>query len=83
MHGTDAEGVSEGEGNLFASAGIGEPVPGVNALATDEQIGPEGRNRGEEGIGLGGQVLGESDGAGLIEDANEERSCMEIDANVG
>jgi hypothetical protein len=36
-----AEGESHREGDVAFAAGVGEPVPAVNALAPDEQIGRE------------------------------------------
>jgi hypothetical protein len=82
VNGFDAEGVSERERDVAASAGVGEPVPGVDALAPDEQVGRERFDGREERLGLGGHVAREFDRSGLVEDTDEERSCVQVDADV-
>ena len=82
VHGFHGPGVSEGEGDGLASAGVGQPVPRVDALAADEQVGAERGDGGEEGVGFGGQVAGQADGAGGVEDADEQRPCVQVDADI-
>jgi len=60
----------------------GDPVPGEHAFAADDESIAIGREGMEEGIGLGGEVLVEKDGAGVVADAEVHRSRMEIDAAV-
>jgi len=81
--GLDPEGVPEGEGDRLAAAGVGQPVPRVDALAADEQVGAERGDGGEERVRLGGEVAGQPDGAGGVEDADEQRPCVQIDPDVG
>jgi len=81
VDGFHGEGMAEVEGNLMFAAGIGEPVPGVNALASDGGAGEVGEGL-EEGLRLGGQIAGEANGAEGIEDAEKKSPGMEIDAGI-
>jgi len=74
--------VAQREGNVVVAAGVGEPVPAVHALAGDEESVAEGGDGGQEGVGAGGQVLGEDDRAALIEDDDEGSPGVEIDAGI-
>src|SRR5262249_57214678 len=42
----------------------------------------EGRDGAQEGLGLGGEVAGEDDSAGAVEDDEEEGPGVQIDAGV-
>src|SRR5262249_1252977 len=48
VDGPHGPGVSEGEGDAVFAAGVGEPVPGVDALAPDQQVRAERLDRPEE-----------------------------------
>jgi len=54
----------------------------VHALAPDDEIGQEGFDGVEKGLWFGGQVPRQFDRSGLVEDADEERSCVQIDADI-
>ena len=61
VDGFHGPGVAEDEGDLVVAAGVGEPVPGVDAFAGDEQAIAEGSDGAEEGetamsAGLQGRV---------------------------
>jgi hypothetical protein len=73
-------GVADGEGEALGGAGVGQPVPAVHALAPDQLVGAEGGDGPQERIELGREVLGQSDGAGLVEDADRERPCVQAHA---
>src|SRR5262245_6749220 len=74
--------MTEDESNGVVAAGIGEPVPGVDALAGDEQAVAEGCDGLEEGLGGGAEVTGEAGLAVAIEDDQVQGPGVEIDARV-
>jgi len=74
--------VTEDEGNAFAFAVVGEPVPREHALAADDESFPVGFDGVEEGDGRGGDVLFESSDSLIVENVDEEASGVEIDAAV-
>jgi hypothetical protein len=74
--------VAEDEGDVVVAAGVGEPVPAVDALAGDEQSVAEGLDGAEEGFGLGGEVACEACLPFVVEDDEEEGSGVQIDAGV-
>ena len=41
VHGLHGEGVAEHKGHILAGAQVGEPVPGAQALDSDDQYRPE------------------------------------------
>jgi hypothetical protein len=51
---THGESVSENEGDALVLAEIGEPVPGEETLAADDQVVAVGRDGGEKGLGATG-----------------------------
>src|SRR5262249_25257180 len=72
----------EDEGDAVVAAGVGEPVPAMDALAGDKQSVGEGLDGAEEGLGLGGQVAGEACLPVVVEDDEEEGPGVQIDAGV-
>ena len=82
VDGFHGPGVSEGEGDVGVSAGVGQPVPAVHALASDDDSVLEGLDGFEEGLGGGGEVAAEPGLSVLVEDAEEEGPGVEIDAGV-
>ena len=54
----------------------------VHALAGDEEAVAEGGDGVEEGVGVGGQVLGEDDPAVMVEDDDEDGPGVQVDAGV-
>ena len=53
MDGSHVEGVPEHESDLFASAEVGEPVPGKHTLAADDEVVTVGSDGLEEGGRVG------------------------------
>jgi hypothetical protein len=82
VHGLHGVGMAEDEGDAGVAAGIGEPVPAVHALASDEEPIAERGDGAEEGVGVGGQVASEADLAIAIEDDEEQGPGMGIDAGI-
>jgi hypothetical protein len=74
--------VAEHEHDAFLGAEISDPVPGEHALAGDDQAGAVGRQRFEQGGRLAGHFLVQGLVAGMIEDAQVQRSGVQIDAAV-
>jgi hypothetical protein len=75
-------GVSEDEGDVLLGAGVGEPVPGVDALAGDDESLAEGGDSVEKDVGACGHVEAEADRALAIEDDGVRGSCVQVDAAV-
>ena len=67
---------------MVVAAGVGEPVPRVDARAGDEQAVAERLHGAEEGLGGGGQVAGEALLAVAVEDAEEQAPGVQVDAGV-
>jgi hypothetical protein len=65
---------------LLPRAEIREPVPGEHALTGDGKPVAERGDGLEEGVGAGGDGLLKDDGAGGVEDAQGQRSGVQIDA---
>jgi hypothetical protein len=82
VHGFHGVGVTEDEGDVVSAAGVGEPVPAVDALAGDEQSVAEGLDGAEEGFGLSGQIAGVARLSVVVEDDEEEGPGVQIDAGV-
>jgi hypothetical protein len=74
--------MSQREGDMVFSAGIGEPVPAVHAFAGDEDSLSEGLDGFAEGLGVGGEVACVANLSGVVEDDEEEGSGVEINAGV-
>src|SRR4029453_12081677 len=83
VDGAPLQGVAQDEGDLVWGAGVGEPVPGDDALAGDDQSVLGGGDSVEDGGGWCGEVLGEEDGALRVVDAEVHRPGMTIDAAGG
>src|SRR5207244_3371374 len=60
----------------------GEPVPAEQALAADDQVGAEGFDSVQEGIGRARQVLVADGLALLIQDAQVHSPCVQVHATV-
>jgi hypothetical protein len=71
--------VAEDEGDVFPSAEIGQPVPGVDALDADDEAVPVGLDHFEEGAGVGRAVLVDEDFAVGVEDAEAHGSRVQVD----
>jgi len=54
----------------------------VHALAGDEEAVAERGDGAEEGVGVGGQVLGEDGPAVMVEDDDEDGPGVQVDAGV-
>jgi hypothetical protein len=76
------EGMTEDEGDVFAFAEIGKPIPGEHALDGDGDVVAEALNDLEERLRFGGKVAVSDDLTVLVENTNVHRSRMEIDAAV-
>ena len=82
VDGLHGQGVAEDEGDGFTFAQVGQPVPGKHALTADDDPLSVRFDGIEESARGGGQVLGQSCLAGVVEDVDEEASGVEIDAAV-
>src|SRR5262249_571313 len=60
----------------------GEPVPGEHALGRDDESVAKGGDGFAKGVGIGGEVFVQQDGAGAIDDAQVHCSGMQIDAAI-
>jgi hypothetical protein len=76
------EGVAEDEGDVLATAEVGEPVPGEDALDGDDEAFTVRAHDLEEVFGRGGDVLVDEDPPLAVEDADEHRSGVKVDAAV-
>ena len=76
------QGMAEREGDRFAFAEIGEPIPGEHALDAYHQAGAERRNGVAKGVGAGRQIAFEDGLAGMIENVREHVPCVQIDAGI-
>src|SRR6185312_1665367 len=82
VDGFHGEGVAEDEGELFAFAEVGEPVPGEHAFAADDDSVAVRCDGVEEGGGCGGGGFLDEGLAGGIADVEEESPGVQIDAGV-
>jgi hypothetical protein len=67
--------VTEDKGEVVVAGGIGQPVPGKDALTSNEESLAEG-------VGRGGQFATRADLAVVVEDDEEEGLGMQIDAGI-
>jgi hypothetical protein len=74
--------VPEDERDSFLGAEIRKPVPGENALRSDDESFTIGRNRLQEELRPTLEVLMEMDLAGLVKHAKVHGSDVQIDAAV-
>src|SRR5262249_51362294 len=63
-------------------AQVRQPVPGIHALDADPNVVAERGDGFEEGVGPGGEVLVEDDGAGVVKDAQVQGPGMAVEAAV-
>jgi hypothetical protein len=82
VDGLHVEGVAEHEGDALRLAQIRQPVPAEQALTGNDQAVAVGRDRLEKGTRLGGQLLVQDDGAGLVENAQVHCPGVQIDAAI-
>ena len=82
VDGLHVEGVSENELDAFASAQVGQPVPGEHALDGDDEIVAERHDGLQEGLRSALDVPVEQDLAVLIEDTEVHGLRMQVDSAV-
>ena len=82
VDGAHVEGVAEDEGDAVFPAQIANPVPGEQALDTDDDVGAIGSEGIEEDLLVGGNCRLADDVPGAVEDADGEEPGMEVDAGV-
>jgi hypothetical protein len=82
VDGLEGPGVAQREGDLVVAAGVGQPVPAVDARAADDEPLAEGGDGLEERLGSGGEVAGVALLAVAVEDGEDQRSGVEIDAGI-
>jgi hypothetical protein len=58
------------------------PRESTNGLTVKEEAIAEGSDGAEEGVGVGGKVLGEDDAALVVEDDDEDGPGVQIDAGI-
>src|SRR5437762_492523 len=76
------QSVTQDKSDLLTSTKVGQPVPAEQTLDGDDQPVAEGRDRLQERLAAGRQVLVEDDLALAVEDAQVHGPGMEIDAAV-
>jgi hypothetical protein len=82
VDGFHVQGVPQDERDAIASAEIGQPVPGEDALHGHDDVRTVGGDRGEERLRRGLHLPMEEDGALLVQDAHVHRSGVQIDPAV-
>ncbi len=83
MNRAHAERVAESERDSFRLAKVGEPVPGEEALAADDEVAAAKWRQGvEQGIRSAGQIPVQDGLAGAIEHAQVHRPGVQIDATT-
>ena len=82
VDGPHVERVAEDEGDLVFPAEVADPVPGEEALDTDDDVGAEGGECIEEDLLVGRNLRLADDLPGTVEDADGQEPGMEIDAGV-
>jgi hypothetical protein len=82
VDGFHREGVTQDEGNALASAEVSEPVPGEEALATDNKSLPTGRHGFEEWCWSCLPMPVDQDLAVLAQDTDRHGARVSIDATV-
>ena len=76
------EGVAEDEGNPFARAEVGEPVPGEHALDGDDEVLAVRRDGLQEELRVSLDVLLEKGVSSLVENTEKHGAGMQINAAV-
>ena len=74
--------MAEDEGDGLAGAQVGQPVPGEQALAADDEAVAEGGQRRQQLVGLRRHRPLADDGAAAVEDAQRQGSGVQVDAAV-
>ena len=70
----------EDKGDLLASAEVGEPVPGKDALHRHHEIVPVRRDDAEKRFGARAHVSVDDHGAALVQDADIHRAGVQVDS---
>jgi hypothetical protein len=82
VDGFQGPGVAEDEGEAVVAAGVGQPVPGMDALAADQQAVGERGDGAQEGLGLSGEVAAEAGLAVGVEDDQVQGPGVQVNAGV-
>jgi hypothetical protein len=82
VDGFHVQSVAEYKSYAFPVAQIGDPVPGENSFHCHHKIFAVWVDGYEQSIGSCAEVPVQQDFAGLIHDADEHRSCVQVDAAV-
>jgi len=82
VDGFHVQGVAEHEGGPFPTAQIGDPVPGEDTLHRHRDILSEWGDRFQKCIGTRLVVPVQENLTRLVHDAEEHRSCVQVDAAV-
>jgi hypothetical protein len=82
VDGFHGPGMAEDEGDVLVAAGVGEPRPGMDARASDQQALAEGLDGAQEGLRLGGKVAAEVGLAVVVEDDEVQGPGVQIDASI-
>src|SRR5262249_19098611 len=76
------ECVTEHEGDALVLTEVGEPVPGEHALDSHNESFAKGLNGVQEGLRVGWQILLQARLAVVVEDVQEQCSCVQITAGI-
>jgi hypothetical protein len=82
MDGLHVQGVSQHKGNALVGAEVGEPIPGEDALDTDNKIFPVGRNGFEERFGGRFHIPVEQHIPLLVQNEEIHGARVQVDATV-
>jgi len=82
VDGFHVQSMAEHEVDPFPAAQIGDPVPGEDALHGHHEIFPVWGDRSQQSIGICPVVPVQENLACLVHDAEEHRSCVQVDAAV-
>ena len=82
VDGFHVERMAQDEGDLFASAEVGEPVPGEHTFDGDDKIFAVRGDSFEEGVGIRAHVPVDEYRSRLIQDTQVHGACVQVDAAV-
>src|SRR5207253_800022 len=82
MDGFQGKRGSKDTRQAFEGTQIGQPVPREEAIDTDDQILPRGRNSLEQGVWPRGHMPGHQDLAILVQDAEVHGAGMQVNATI-
>ena len=82
VNGFHVQGMSQDERNVLCLAQVGDPVPGEQALDGNDDIGAIGGERVQEQLLAGRDLRLQDNRACVVEDANGQQPCVQVNAAV-